>query len=548
MYNRKERRWISDCPDQVLFDWAEESAQKNNPRARFLIASELLAQKKDIADAVYHMETSAKAGCRDAMVAMAEMYVYGYGVAKSQRYALDWYTKAAELKDERAIAYLEAIKKKKQRQKRIILVTVVLAVVAVIGGVVLFRQLSMKQTLQITVHEETQLQEYTDMQAYQEASMDLIEAYDDEQTKAGEKSTNRLIVGFDGTKLDLSAYPASMVISKGDGILIIQFDNEADANACYEDLAAREEVRFVEFDNYQTQSAVTIQTAPSTLTRNQYLSWGVEKMGLDELADYILDAGLNREVVVAVIDSGIDVPSDMQDRVESGEDLLLGGDGQKDTNGHGTHVAGTILDTTQGLDVKVIPYRVFDASGSTNSLAICNALELAIAKAPNVINMSLGGPVIGNQYQQELIEEAIDQGIIVVVAAGNGDEYGRPEDTATLSPACIENCIVVGAIDNASQIASFSNYGDSVDVVAPGVDVVSYGINGEETATMSGTSMATPHISAFVSMLCMLYPDASPAQMESYIKIYCTPLGDENYYGDGLPSPQAYIEITNNRK
>ena len=86
-------------------------------------------------------------------------------------------------------------------------------------------------------------------------------------------------------------------------------------------------------------------------------------------------------------------------------------------------------------------------------------------------------------------------------------------------PAALTECIVVGAVDQEHEIASFSNYGDSVDVCAPGVDVVSYSIKPEGFESMSGTSMAAPHISALSAMLCMYVPEASPAQIEKSIDV-----------------------------
>ena len=266
-------------------------------------------------------------------------------------------------------------------------------------------------------------------------------------------------------------------------------------------------------------------------------------MGLDRLAAYLSANAVQQSATVAVLDSGVMPAEETSDRILSGTDVVMGGDGRSDLMGHGTHVSGTILDCTRGLDVKILPVGIFGENEYTNILNICTGLEYAISQSPDVINMSLGGPVSEEDgWQQTLIREAVQNGITVVVSAGNGDGAGNPMDTAGIMPAAMEECIVVGAVDRDHKIAFFSNYGESVDVCAPGVDIVSYSIKPEGLESMDGTSMAAPHISALAAMLAMYVPDASPAQIEKYIKDYCQHLGDELYYGEGIPQGIFYIE------
>lgn len=264
---------------------------------------------------------------------------------------------------------------------------------------------------------------------------------------------------------------------------------------------------------------------------------------MDLLADYLSTHALQQSAVVAVLDTGVLPVEGIRDRILSGTDVVMGGDGRNDLVGHGTHVSGTILDCTQGLDVKILPVGIFGNNPYTSTLNICTGLEYAIGQAPDVINMSLGGPITQeDSLKQALIREAISSGITVVVSAGNGDDAGIPQDTAGIMPAAMKECIVVGAVDQNHTIASFSNYGDSVDVCAPGVNITSYSIRPEGLESMDGTSMAAPHISALAVMLTMYVPDASPAQIEKYIKDYCQNLGDEQYYGEGIPQGAFYIE------
>lgn len=543
MFDPKKKMWISDCQDSELLEWAMDGEQKENPKALFLIASDLLAQKDQWVDAVYYMEKSAKMSCIDAMIAMGQMYTYGYGVGKNDKYALNWYQKAADLGDERAITYLTALKKKRQKKWIIRFACSFCCLGILISAIFIFYQMAQRVDFKVVVNDDTTLNETEDFVSFEKISTEMVEKYDDEETKMGNKSTNRLIVGYQGKKLDLSDFSAIEVVSRPNGTVIIQFANEEDAKECYEQLLELENVRYVEFDTYENNPTTTNSTDDLPLAKTTYMSWGIEAMQMDELASYIIENDLNSDIRVAVIDSGIQIPSEMANRILEGKDYVDQGNGWSDNNGHGTHVAGTILDATRGLNVSIIPIRIFNGNQGASTLLICNAIEYAISQSPQVINMSLGGPISqDSNYEREVILNAIDEGIVVVVAAGNGDNYGNPVDTAGIGPAFMEECIVVAALDSSGQIASFSNYGESVDVAAPGVNIKSYGIDGNQYAVMDGTSMATPHVSALASMLCMLYPNASPAQIEQYMKYYCEVLGNPLYYGEGLPLGSFFVE------
>ena len=145
---------------------------------------------------------------------------------------------------------------------------------------------------------------------------------------------------------------------------------------------------------------------------------------------------------------------------------------------------------------------------------------------------------------------AASQGIIFVVSAGNGYySDGNPIDTDTVWPACNENCIVVGAIDPQGEITSFSNYGNAVDVVAPGLYVrsnIPAGTSENDPSAIleekHGTSMSAPHIAALAAMVKMANPGRTPAQIEEYIKDYCLALGDPEHYGNGLPIAALFAE------
>lgn len=219
-----------------------------------------------------------------------------------------------------------------------------------------------------------------------------------------------------------------------------------------------------------------------------------------------------------IVDTGIRAAhTDFQGRVGPGFDAtatstsggLLGGGllgGRRtttpstdDCNGHGTHVAGTVGGTTYGVakSVTLYPVKVLGCSGSGSSSQTIAGVDWVIrnAKKPAVMNLSLGGGA--SSSVDRAIQSAADAGIVPVVAAGNDTA-----DACSGSPARAPVAITVGATDINDNIASFSNYGSCVDLLAPGSGVVSAGISSNtSTSTKSGTSMASPHVAGAVAKI-----------------------------------------------
>lgn len=269
----------------------------------------------------------------------------------------------------------------------------------------------------------------------------------------------------------------------------------------------------------------------ATLDSVQSNSWGVARIGAAAYAKRIA-AKTSATIKVAVVDSGVDSDHPfLKSRITSdGYDFVDNDRYPYDENGHGTHVTGTIVDCTPGLKVKIMPVRVLNDEGGGAHSVVAEGIRYAANHGAKVINLSLGGK--HSHYKDDAINYALSKGVTVVVAAGN-----KNANTSTHCPAHISKVICVGAVDSSNRRADFSNYGNALDLVAPGVSIVS-SMPGGYYASMNGTSMATPHITALAAIMKLGNPSMTPSQIESTLKNHCKDLGSKGwdpYYGYGIP-------------
>lgn len=215
-------------------------------------------------------------------------------------------------------------------------------------------------------------------------------------------------------------------------------------------------------------------------------------------------------ITVAILDTGCDVTHpDLSERIIGGRNFTLDDDGQPDVyidySGHGTHVAGTIAAIHNGTGVvgvapeaSLLILKVLDKSGSGQYDWIINGINYAVEQKVDIISMSLGGSVDVPELHQA-IQNAITNQILVVCAAGNeGDGQGSSNEFAF--PACYNEVISVGSINLQRSSSEFSNSNNEVDLVAPGEGILSTYLNGTY-AKLSGTSMATPHVSGALALI-----------------------------------------------
>ena len=276
------------------------------------------------------------------------------------------------------------------------------------------------------------------------------------------------------------------------------------------------------------------------------MSWGVPRMGIPYLVSQMTSSQKNDPIVVAVIDTGVDSTHEyLRGKVLSGYDFINNDNDPYDDHNHGTHVAGTDCDVTNGLNIKILPVKVLAESGYGTNLLVASGIQYSVNNGAKVINLSLSSQSgTSSEYLDTVVSQAVANNVCVVVAAGNSSM-----DAAYFCPAHNSDAITVSAIDSYDNLASFSNYGNGIDVAAPGVGIYSC-IPGGKYTSYDGTSMASPHIAGVCALLRAIYPNYSAKQIESVLKSNTDNIGSSVYYGYGVPhftktlSPDNDTQIT----
>ena len=306
-------------------------------------------------------------------------------------------------------------------------------------------------------------------------------------------------------------------------------------DAAVQALREHPNVSFVEQDQ-----TITLEAQENNAT------WGLDRIDqvtrpLNTVYQYNYSAaGVN----AFIIDTGIRADhSEFTGRLLPGYNVAADASGvvnstnTNDCNGHGTHVAGTVGGTVYGVakGVSLIPVRVLDCAGSGTTSGVIAGIDWAAGSAlrPAVANLSLGGGL--STALNAAVAGAVSKGVTMVVAAGNSNA-----DACSYSPASEPSAITVAASDSADVRASYSNYGSCVDIFAPGSAITSAWNTGPSaTNTISGTSMATPHVAGIAALALAANPSATPAAVTSFLLANAS-ANQISSAGTGSPNLLAY--------
>ncbi len=283
---------------------------------------------------------------------------------------------------------------------------------------------------------------------------------------------------------------------------------------------------------------------PAPTQPEEVLPWGVDRIDADQAWSAATGSGIN----VAIIDTGIDSDHpDLKDNVKGGTNFVMirgtvDPTKWEDDNGHGTHCAGIVAAVDNDIGVigvapgaSLYAVKALNKQGSGYYSDIIDGIYWAVNNGMDVISMSLSGSA-DVQELEDACDAAKGAGIVVVAAAGN-------DGSSVDYPAAYDSVIAVGATSQSDGRASWSNYGYELDLVAPGVSIIST-YKGDTYKTLSGTSMACPHVAGTAALVLEAMSSMSPDEVQGLLEDTADDLGSggwDVYYGHGLVDAEEAV-------
>ncbi len=400
-------------------------------------------------------------------------------------------------------------------------------------------------------------EEEPDTTFYEEVTKLVTEEPPPEVAESGEEPEDcRVLVWSPGETPDLWSLKPVTVLTR-DALAVVQFRSSQEALSAVESLCAIEGVTAsldspleageaplpedsgssfsssasTSVSGSGTSSSLSGQGGGEHPSWSESLSWGVDYVGFREFAHRV--GTFSHVPTVAVVDTGIDSTHErLQPLLDQERTLNVSGSStQEDVFGHGTHVAGIIADAAGEVPIRLLSIKALGDDGTGNQVSAASAVLYAMEQNCDVLNLSFVGP--HNMVLDEAIAHAMAQGCQVVCSAGNEGHYIE-ERFDCPGHITTPGLLVVGSCGPGEERSQFSNFGPSVDLMAPGEDIRSTWPGGYET--LSGTSMACPMVSGAAALIKACNPGLTPETVEAMLKVS---LNDAGILDLRLLDPQA---------
>lgn len=428
----------------------------------------------------------------------------------------------------------EQIKKNQNKKITIVLVSIIALFICVfyVKGILYETDRNLMNEEDYLLNEKNKKQEEINkLINFDSLSQEFLDNYFEEVSNLNYKDNENLLIVISKSKVE-NTYGASKVIEAPNNQYYLVYDSKEKKDSALEKLYKNQNILSVEENVYLKETDFSESEELLNEFEN-YNSWGVEKLGYDDAINtinliYNSDSSRINNVIVAILDSGLDVEEFnkyYEGKLFGTRNVTTDGTNVADITGHGTHIAGTIAESTPS-NIQILAIKTQDNNGN-HSLAYSEAaVYFALNNQANVISCSIASYNYSESYQIA-INTAEKEGVVFVASAGNDNT------NKTHYPSDYDNAISVAAVDSNLSKWGFSNYGNGIDFAAPGYKIKSL----SEKSVRSGTSMATPHVASAVAILKSFNKELSFEETMSLLKKYVIDIGDDGWderYGYGI--------------